>query len=246
MPFMEYTAEILRGWPADGARERTELVKAGVALVNGDFVEIQADGTVDKVSATKTKRAGLVIRGNTPATSGGNANGLTMTPAPTKAVAIGAATSSGTVATIAIAGHGYQPGNVVTIAGVTPAGYNGTVVVSSIAADGNSFTYTLPSGASGLAASTVAGTAQLLTRQLSSNGKALVLWGNYIAKISQAQVTMSGLTPGAAVCVASNKLAAATIGTDPELGFVLSIQGVNPVGGNLAGNETAHVVFVAY
>lgn len=244
---MEYAVEILRGWPNDGARERTELVKAGVALVNGDFVEMQADGTVDKVSATKTKRAGIVIRGNVSGTSAYNANGPMMTPAPTKAVAAGTAVSTGTVATINIASHGYQPGNVVTVAGVTPSGYNGTVVVTSVSADGNYFSYTLPSGGTGLATSSgAAGTAQLLTQQLSSNGKALVLWGNYIARLSQANCIMTSLVPGSAVCVASNKLQLATIGTDPELGFILRVQGTNPTGNNLGGSETSHVVFVAY
>lgn len=61
---MEYTAEVLRGWPNEGALERVETVKSGSTLVNGDVVEMQADGTVDKVSGTENFAVGLVIRGN--------------------------------------------------------------------------------------------------------------------------------------------------------------------------------------
>ena len=61
---MEYNVQILRGWPMDGALERQEAITSGATLVNGDWVQKQSDGTVNKVSATKTANAGLVIRGN--------------------------------------------------------------------------------------------------------------------------------------------------------------------------------------
>lgn len=70
---MEWTAEILRGWPAEGARERAETIKTGSTLVNGDIVEPQVDGTVDKVGATASKRVGLVVRGNGDSASASNA-----------------------------------------------------------------------------------------------------------------------------------------------------------------------------
>lgn len=44
--------------------------------------------------------------------------------------------------TVTANAHGYQAGNIVTIASVTPAGYNGTYVVQSVA-DANTFTYLL-------------------------------------------------------------------------------------------------------
>lgn len=69
---MEYTVEILRGWPADGSRERVETIKSGSTLNNGDVVEKQSDGTVDKVSATKNRYVGLVVRGNGDSSSGSN------------------------------------------------------------------------------------------------------------------------------------------------------------------------------
>jgi hypothetical protein len=67
---MEYTAEVLRGWPMEGAREHVETVKTSSTVSNGDLVEMQSDGTVDKSSSTPTDRAGLVVRGNGDSTSG--------------------------------------------------------------------------------------------------------------------------------------------------------------------------------
>lgn len=53
-------------------------------------------------------------------------------------------TSSGTVATATKAGHGFTSGQYVTIAGATPAGYNGTFPVTVTGA--NTFTYAVISG----------------------------------------------------------------------------------------------------
>lgn len=67
---MEYNVQILRGWPYDGALDRAEPIKAGVSVANGDWVMKTSDNTVDLVGATKTNRAGLVVRGNSDAGSG--------------------------------------------------------------------------------------------------------------------------------------------------------------------------------
>ena len=67
---MEYNAQIVRGWPNEGALDRAEVIKTGVSLSNGDWVEKQSDNTVDLVGATKTARGGLVIRGNADSGSG--------------------------------------------------------------------------------------------------------------------------------------------------------------------------------
>jgi len=75
---MEWSSEILRGWPHEGARERSELIKASTTLVNGDWVEKQSDGTVAKTGASATKRAGLVVRGNGDSASAANANKATV------------------------------------------------------------------------------------------------------------------------------------------------------------------------
>jgi len=122
--FMERKAEVTRGWPYDGAIDTVQAIKAAVTLVNGDWVELQADGTVDKVSATKTNRAGLVIQGN---------------------------------------------------------------------------------GDSGSAAYT---------------GKAVVLWTNFVVRVSNA---VGSFTPGTAVTAQNGVLVPGVVGTDPILGHVLSV-----------------------
>jgi hypothetical protein len=67
---MEYNVQIERGWPYDGALDRAEVIKSGVTLSNGDWVEKQSDNTVDLTSSTETNAAGLVIRGNGDSGSG--------------------------------------------------------------------------------------------------------------------------------------------------------------------------------
>jgi len=61
---MEYTAEIIRGWPNDGALDTHEPVTATKTLYNGDWVAKESDGTVDISGASASNRVGLVIRGN--------------------------------------------------------------------------------------------------------------------------------------------------------------------------------------
>lgn len=75
---MEWKAEVLRGWPNEGARERSEVIKAATTLSNGDWVEKQSDGTVAATSATATKKAGLVVRGNGDSASAAAANKATV------------------------------------------------------------------------------------------------------------------------------------------------------------------------
>lgn len=74
MAIMERVAEVVRGWPGEGALEQDMPIKAAVTLVNGDVVEMQADGTVDKVSATANERVGLVVKGNGDSSSVSNSN----------------------------------------------------------------------------------------------------------------------------------------------------------------------------
>lgn len=75
---MSYNAEVVRGWPYDGALDRAETIKTGVTLSNGDWVVKQSDNTVDLASATKTAAAGLVIRGNGDSGSGAYTNKATV------------------------------------------------------------------------------------------------------------------------------------------------------------------------
>ena len=226
---MEWKAEILRGWPADGARDRNELIKQGSALVNGDVVEPQIDGTVDKVGATKTRKAGLVIRGNGDSTSSANALGVFMTPQPAKATTA-IAWAAGT-ATYTVAGHGYLVGNVITIAGTTPAGYSGTFVITAVTA--NTFTVAMPVDPG---AATVQGTSTLVTAT-AAGGKAVVLWGNYIVRTSN--YAAGAYVPGSPVTAQNGQFALANGTTDPEIGYVLQVQAAT-------ATKTAHLVIVAY
>lgn len=226
---MEYTAEILRGWPNDGARERVEIVTQGATLVNGDVVAMQADGTVNKVGSTKTKRAGLVVRGNGDSGSGANALGTYMTP---QAIVSITATWAGGLLTVTQTAHGYATGNTVTIAATagsgTPANYNGTYVITVTGAN----TYTITVANNG---TITTGTAQLTG--LSSSGKAVVLWGNYIVKTQN--FTAGSWAPGTPVTAKNGKFeiaagqgnadgtytVTATNTIDPEVGFCLRVQG---------------------
>lgn len=71
---MERVAEVVRGWPGEGALEYDMTIKTGSTLVNGDVVEMQVDGTIDKVSATASERVGLVVKGNGDSSSVLNSN----------------------------------------------------------------------------------------------------------------------------------------------------------------------------
>jgi hypothetical protein len=229
---LEYTAQVLRGWPADGARERAELVKQGSVLVNGDVVEIQADGTVDKVSGTASKKVGLVVRGNGDSSSALNANGTFMTPQPSKSVTAGA--WAGGFVTFSVTAHGYSVGNIVTIAALTTTAANGTYVIDSVPTSG---TFTVSLAADPGAITVGSGTATLQSGS-SNNGKAVVLWGNYIVATSNYN-TGSTFVPGSPVYGKSGKFDLANGTTDPEAGFVIRVQGVS-------ATQTAHLVIVAY
>lgn len=136
---MERTAEIVRGWPQDGALDTHEPITATKSVVNGDWVEKQSDGTVDISSSSASNRVGLVIQGN----------------------------------------------------GDSP---------SAVAA-GN---------------------------------RALVLWSNFIARVSN--YAAGSYAPGTAVTVKSGKLEVAG-GGDPVVGFVKDVVAAG-------ANQTAHIVVV--
>ena len=241
---MEYVAEVLRGWPADGARERTEIVTQGAVLVNGDVVAMQADGTVNKVGSTKTKRAGLVIRGNGDSSSAANSMGRLMTPQA--AVSITAAWAGGLL-TVTQAGHGYATGNAVSIAASAGSGSFANYVGTYTIAVTGSNTYTIQIAANSGTITT--GTAQLTG--ISTSGKAVVLWGNYIARVSN--FTAGSWAPGTPVTAQNGKFVIAagqgnadgsyTVAAgntiDPEVGYCVRVQGGT-------STETAHIVIVAY
>lgn len=232
--YMEYVAEILRGFPADGSLDRIEIVKQGSVLVNGDVVEMGSDGTVDKVSATASNRVGLVIRGNGDSGSAANAQARFMTPQPAKAIT--AMSWSGGVLSVTVAGHGYAKGNTVIIAGGTYTGTdaNGTYIITGITSS-SVFTVAL---------ATTCGTPTLTSATatqgsaVSSSGEALVLWGNYIVKTKN--YAAGAYVPGSQVTAASGKFALDG-GSDPVVGFVLRVQGA-VTSNNSGAAQDAHLV----
>jgi hypothetical protein len=70
---MESRVEILRGWPADGSREKVQTIASGVTLVNGDFVTLDASGNLIKTTAA-TRACGVVVRGNGDSGASANTN----------------------------------------------------------------------------------------------------------------------------------------------------------------------------
>ena len=232
---LEYTASVLRGWPGEGARERTEMVTQGAILVNGDVVEAQIDGTVNKVSATPSKHTGLVIRGNGDSSSAANAQGVFMTPQPAKTIT-GLAWAAGAL-TATVTNHGYAVGNIVTIAGTVSDANSvtipGTYVVASLV-DANNFTVALAAnpGAITLGSDTVT-----LQSTAGTSGSALVLWGNFIVQTSN--YAAGAYVPGSPVTSASGKYQLANGTTDPEVGFVLRVLGAS-------ATQTASIVAVIY
>ncbi len=213
---MEYTAQVLRGWPMDGARDSNELIQQGAFLQNGDVVTVQADGTVNKVGATAVAMAGLVVRGNLDGASNANSVGRFPTPQPAYATTAFAWASGIVTVTTGVA-HGYAVGNTVTIAGVTPAGYNGTYVILSVPST-TTFTYAL---ATNPGAATVQGTVTLVT-QFDMQGQATVLWGNYIVRTQN--YAAGAYVPGSPVKAINGQFALGVAGTDPIIGYVRRVQ----------------------
>ena len=192
---MEFIAQVLRGWPGqqEGAREKTEQISVGATLKNGDLVTVQSDGTVAKVTSQSTRKAGLVIRGNGDSASAANAQGNRMTPGPALSISAISAWSAGYM-TVTVANHGYSVGNLVTIAGVTTSAVNGNYGIQSIT-DANNFVIYLASTPGAITLGTATASVQ---SGVSSNGEALVLWGNYVVS-TQNYNTSGTFVPGTAV-----------------------------------------------
>lgn len=213
---MESIAEVLRGWPYDGARDSNELIQQGAFLQNGDVVTVQPDGTVNKVGSTATAMAGLVMRGNLDSPSAAMSAGMFPTPQPSYATT--AITWASGVATVTVgAPHGYATGNVVTISGVVPTGYNGTYTIVSVPSS-TTFTVAL---ATNPGAVTTEGTVQLQT-VYDSQGQAVVLWGNYIVKTQN--YAAGAYVPGSPVTAVNGQFALGVPGTTPIVGYVRRVQ----------------------
>lgn len=159
MPLMEWTAEIIRGWPNDGAKDRYETIKAATSLANGQWVAPQTDGTVAGSSATSTRAVGLVVRGN------------------------------------ADTGYG------------APATFGTATTVQESGANVN---------------------------------KAVVLWGNFVARIQATglNAAVGTFVPGNNLTAVSGKLSVAT-GGDPVVGHVLQVN-------TSTNNSTPNIVATIY
>ena len=198
---MEYAAQILRGWPADGARERYELIAAGTTLINGDVVEMQADGTVAKVSIANNHKAGLVLRGNGDSASAKNATGLLMTPTPLVSIsAISAWVAPGFLTVTTTTPHKYSVGDFVTIASVTTTAVNGNYNVESVI-DSLNFTILLATSPGSITLGSPTVTAIKTT---ATNGEALVLWGNFIVSTTNYNTTET-YVPGSPITASNGK-----------------------------------------
>ena len=212
--YMDATAQVIRGFPYDGARDSVELVQAGASLQNGDVVTMQPDGTVNKVGASAVAMAGLVFRGNADSPSAANSLGQYPTPQP--ALTISAiAWANGTVTVTTSTAHGYSSGYSVVIAGNTPTGYNGTYTVTVTGA--TTFTYALatnPGTETALGTATLASTTDVA-------GKAVVLWGNYVVRTQN--YAAGAYVPGSPV-MATNGQFALQSGTNPIIGYVRRVQ----------------------
>jgi hypothetical protein len=234
VPLGEYTAQILRGWPEGGARDRTELVQQGAVLVNGSVVAMQSDGTVNLSGASTSKRVGLVIRGNGDSSSAANSNGTFMSPQPLKSIT--ALTWSAGSLTATVAGHAYVAGNIVDIAGTVSDANSttltGTYVITSVTTSTFSVAVAANPGVI-----TLGTTTSQLKSASNNSGKAVVLWGNFI--VATSNFAAGSYVPGSPVTAVSGQYALGNGTTDPEVGFVLRVQGAS-------GTTPAYLVVAVY
>lgn len=214
----EYVAQIVRGWPADGALERAETILASSTVVNGDLVEMQSDGTVSGSGLTNTRSAGLVIRGNGDSASAKNAN---------KALVlwknyIVASTSYNTA-------HTYVPGSPITVSRGQFTLANGAASVSK--------TNTSLAWSAGVVTVTATAHGFFSGQKVTIAGVTAAGYdGTYTITVLTADTFTYALAvdPGAeSVPGTSTSL------VDPEIGYVLQVQGVS-------ATESAHLVIVVY
>jgi len=94
-------------------------------------------------TATVAAGSNKVVGTGTTFTSLNNLNKLKFSTTGSSITPSGITWSSG-IATVSATGHGLVVGDIITISGANPEGYNEyTVTISSVASDGNSFTYSI-------------------------------------------------------------------------------------------------------
>jgi hypothetical protein len=202
---MEYVSEILRGWPSDGALERDELINSPTVISNGTLVQMQPSGTVDVSGVANTRKAGIVIRGNGDSASGKNASGYFMSPQPTTSItAISTWVAPGFLTITTATVHGLHVGDFVAVAGVTTTAVNNNYVVESIT-DTLNFVVLLQNTPGAI---TVGSATVQVLRSVSTNGKALVLWANYIVRTTNYNTGVT-YVPGSPVTASTGKFSLA-------------------------------------
>ena len=155
-------------------RDQVQVYVPGIAtpiwIHSGGYVDIYfRDVTASSVvQFTLDSTGSVVITGpqltiTRSSVSGGSAadtvpanTTFTLTNPNTYTQTLSSLTSSGTVATATLNNHGFAVGRFVTIAGATPAGYNGSFKVESTTQ--NTFTYNVPSGLTTPATGTITAT----------------------------------------------------------------------------------------
>jgi hypothetical protein len=198
---MEYISEILRGWPNSSSLERSELITSPTVVSNGTLVQIQANGTVDTSGLATTRKAGLVIRGNGDSASAKNASGYFMSPQPTTVIsAISPWVTPGYLTITTATPHSLDVGDFAIVAGVTTTAVNNNYNIESVI-DTLNFTVLLQTNPGAI---TVGSATVQALRSVSTNGKALVLWANYIVKTSNYN-TAATYAPGSPVTASNGK-----------------------------------------
>jgi len=134
---------------------------------NGTYINITGDAASNilfRIRATANQTGDLTQWQNSGSTVLGGRNALAQVwsggTAPVTVATGGAisGTSSGTTATLTSASaHGLATGDIVTLAGITPSGYNGTYIATVT----GSTTFTVTTSGSNLGATTVSGTASV-------------------------------------------------------------------------------------
>lgn len=131
-----------------------------------DLITIQgANQSVYNGTFAVTYVSGNTLRYTLPTTPSSNASGKIQANKPLQ---ISSLTHSGATATATISGHSYQVGDLITIHGASPAIYNGTFEVDSVA--GSNLTYTLNRTPATNASASLVATGQQVVTSLTNSG----------------------------------------------------------------------------
>ena len=196
------------------------VVIAGVSVAG-----YNATVTITSVTTTTfTFSAGT--SGLAPA-SGGTAtvNTVTITTASASTTATGVSEVGNAVTVTTAAAHPFTVGETVVIAGITPSGYNGTYVITSVPSS-TTFTYVNP--VSGLAASTVAGTVQLAQNLVV--GQTITIGGVSVTGYNGTFTVTATTATTFTVTTAATGLAPSGGGTFAATGGILNIQNGTALG----------------